>query len=68
VRNGELVGVFGWEEQLFIERFTSLGGGTFRLGKEEFTGERGHFDSIVEGHAQRLTLSGGVPLYRRETP
>lgn len=67
VRNGELVGVFGWEEQLFVEPFTSLGAGTFRLGPEEYSGERAHFDSIVEGHAQRLTLSG-IPLYRRETP
>ncbi|MBS0613975.1 MAG: beta-lactamase family protein [Proteobacteria bacterium] len=67
IRNGELVGVFGWDEQLFVEKFSPLGSGTFVMGEEPHSPERAHFDSIVDGYAQRLIISG-VPLCRRETP
>jgi D-alanyl-D-alanine carboxypeptidase len=66
VRSGELVGVFAWEEQLFTEKFAPIGPGEFRVGQEDFSPERARFDGIVDGHAQRLIISG-VPLYRRET-
>jgi D-alanyl-D-alanine carboxypeptidase len=67
VRNGGLVAVLGWEEQLFVEKLVPLDGGLFRMGDEEYSTERARFDSVVDGHAQRLFISG-VPLYRRETP
>jgi len=66
VRSGELVGVFAWEEQLFTQKFVPLESGVFRMGDEDYSPERARFDGIVDGHAQRLTISG-VPLYRRET-
>ena len=66
VRSGELVGVFGWDEQLFTEKFAPLGSGEFRMGEKDYSPERARFDGIVDNHAQRLTISG-VPLYRRET-
>jgi len=67
IRNGELVGVADWAEEQFVEKFTPLDTGTFRVGEEAYSPERAHFDSIVDGHAQRLVISG-VPLYRRDTP
>jgi len=66
VRSGELVGVFAWDEQLFSEKFVPLGSGDFRMGQEEYSPERARFDGVLDGHAQRLIISG-VPLYRRET-
>jgi D-alanyl-D-alanine carboxypeptidase len=51
---------------LFTEKFAPLGPGEFRMGQEDFSPERARFDGIVDGRAQRLTISG-VPLYRRET-
>lgn len=67
IRSGELVGVADWAEEQFVEKFTPLDTGTFRVGEEAYSPERAHFDSIVDGHAQRLVISG-VPLYRRDTP
>jgi hypothetical protein len=52
---------------LFIEKFSPLESGEFRVGEEEFSAERARFDGAADAHTQRLTLSG-VPLYRRETP
>lgn len=39
----------------------------FRVGERPYSPERARFDSITDGHALRLVLSG-VPLYRMETP
>lgn len=67
IRDGELVGVGDWAEEQYVEKFTPLGTDTFRIGEEPFSPERAYFDSIVEGRALRLMISG-VPLYRRDTP
>lgn len=39
----------------------------FRIGSIEYSPERALFDSITDGHALRLFISG-VPLYRMDTP
>jgi hypothetical protein len=44
-----------------------VGGGLFRLGEEVFSPERVQFDTVVDGFALRMSLSG-VPLYRKDTP
>jgi D-alanyl-D-alanine carboxypeptidase len=44
-----------------------LGDDLFRLREPEYSPERLHFDTVIAGHALRLTISG-VPFYRVDTP
>ena len=67
VRSGTLMAVIDWDVSVFAQPLTPLPGGTFRLGKEDFSPERARFDGLADGHMQRITIEG-VPLYRRETP
>ena len=52
----------GWEEPM-----TPLGGGTFRLGAEDWSPERLGFDAVVDGRALRANRSG-CEYYRAFTP
>lgn len=66
------VHVFLRKGQLFLatgmdggQRLIPAGPATFRPAAPDFTPERVSFDSIVEGHALRLFLSG-MPMYRMD--
>ena len=49
------------------QRLEPIGDDLFRVGELPHSPQRAHFDTIADGHALRLILSG-VPLYRMETP
>ena len=55
------------DEDATPEPLTPLSPGVFRIGKEDYSPERARFDSLVDGHALRLLITG-VPLYRKDTP
>jgi len=65
VRNGQLwVSLSEEEKPTVLEPIVD---GLFRLGEEAHSPERVQFDTLMDGYALRMTLSG-VPLYRKETP
>ena len=67
VRNGQLMMMVAMDEDATAEPLTPLSPGVFRIGKEDYSPERARFDSLVDGHALRLLITG-VPLYRKDTP
>ena len=67
VRNGQLMMMVSMDEDATPEPLTPLSPGVFRIGKEDYSPERARFDSLVDGHALRLLITG-VPLYRKDTP
>jgi D-alanyl-D-alanine carboxypeptidase len=67
IRNGRLMMLVSEDEEATAEPLAPLGPGQFRIGKEDYSPERARFDTIVEGHALRLFISG-VPLYRKDIP
>lgn len=66
IRDGHLM-MSGLEEGADAEPLEPLSTGFFRAGSPDYSPERARFDTIVDGQALRLTLSG-VPLYRKDTP
>ncbi len=67
VRNGRLMMLLSEDEEATPEPLQPLGPGQFRIGKADYCPERARFDTIVEGQALRLFVSG-VPLYRKDIP
>jgi D-alanyl-D-alanine carboxypeptidase len=67
VRNGALMMLLSEDEEATPLPLEPLGPDLFRIGEQEFSPERARFDSLVEGHALRLFISG-VPLYRKDIP
>lgn len=71
LRNGTLMIASGNDEppEAPAEPLVPVGQDAFRPGKADvaYNPERVRFDSVVEGRALRLSISG-VPLYRMETP
>lgn len=62
---GELIlGIDGMESRR--HRLTPTDEATFRVGDPEWSPERVRFDTLIEGRAQRATLSG-MPYYRAFT-
>jgi hypothetical protein len=55
------------DDQARPEALEPLAVGQFRIGDKDYSPERARFDSIVEGHALRLFITG-VPLYRKDIP
>jgi D-alanyl-D-alanine carboxypeptidase len=67
VRNGRLMMLLSEDEEATAEPLQPLGPGQFRIGKADYSPERARFDTLVEGQALRLFVSG-VPLYRKDIP
>jgi D-alanyl-D-alanine carboxypeptidase len=71
VCNGELVMIMGGSDgpppKQPVEALVPDGEGAFRIGPFSYTPERARFDTLIDGQAQRLVISG-VPLYRVDTP
>ena len=67
VRNGRLMMLLSEDEEAGPEPLEPLGPGLFRIGKAEYSPERARFDTVVDGEALRLFVSG-VPLYRKDIP
>jgi CubicO group peptidase (beta-lactamase class C family) len=67
VRNGRLMMLLSEDEDAAPEPLSPLGPGLFRIGKAEYSPERARFDTVVDGEALRLFVSG-VPLYRKDIP
>jgi CubicO group peptidase (beta-lactamase class C family) len=66
-RNGSLFSMMGLGDGVNPTPLEQIGEGLFRVGMEVYSPERLHFDTIVEGVALRILLSG-MPLYRKDTP
>jgi len=80
VRNGRLWALLAFNERAIPTRLMPIGPGLFRLeglapassdpsrdSDEPKSPERVRFDTVLDGRALRMTLSG-VPLYRKDTP
>jgi CubicO group peptidase (beta-lactamase class C family) len=67
VRNGRLMMLLSEDDDAAPEPLEPLGPGVFRIGKADYSPERARFDTVVEGQALRLFVSG-VPLYRKDIP
>ena len=67
VRNGRLMMLLSEDEDAVPEPLEPLGPGLFRIGKAEYSPERARFDTVIDGEALRLFVSG-VPLYRKDIP
>jgi D-alanyl-D-alanine carboxypeptidase len=67
VRNGELMVLLSADESGEVMPLTPVGPNEFRIGEKSYSPERARFDSIVDGHALRLFVTG-VPLYRKDIP
>jgi hypothetical protein len=67
VRDGRLWAMMSLHEQAKPTLLEPIAEGLFRLGDQVYSPERVRFDTIVDGAALRMTLSG-VPLYRKDTP
>lgn len=67
VQNGRLVMLLSEDEDAVPEPLAPLGRGLFRIGKAEYSPERARFDTVIDGQALRLFVSG-VPLYRKDIP
>jgi CubicO group peptidase (beta-lactamase class C family) len=65
-RGGDLVLGFDWTDGSERVPLTPLRGGGFRVGEHDWTPERLHLDTVVDGLAQRAVLSG-TPYYRTFT-
>ncbi len=65
VRNGRLMLAHHLEAP--AQPLEPLTPGVFRWGDKAYSPERVRFDTVVEGRALRLSISG-VPLYRKDTP
>lgn len=67
VRNGRLMMLLSEDEDATPEPLEPLGPDLFRIGKAEYSPERARFDTVIDGEALRLFVSG-VPLYRKDIP
>ena len=67
VRNGRLMMLLSEDEDAVAEPLEPLGLGLFRIGKLDYSPERARFDTVIDGQALRLFVSG-VPLYRKDIP
>ena len=67
VRNGRLMMLLSEDEDATPDRSSPWGSGLFRIGKAEYSPERARFDTVIDGEALRLFVSG-VPLYRKDIP
>lgn len=67
VRNGHLMMLLSEDEAAIAEPLEPVGSALFRIGKVAYSPERARFDTLVDGQALRLLVSG-VPLYRKDTP
>jgi D-alanyl-D-alanine carboxypeptidase len=67
MRNGRLMMLLSEDEEATPEPLEPLGPGLFRIGKAEYSPERARFDTVIDGEALRLFVSG-VPLYRKDIP
>jgi CubicO group peptidase (beta-lactamase class C family) len=67
VRNGRLMMLLSEDEDAAPEQLAPLGPLLFRIGKAEYSPERARFDTVIDGEALRLFVSG-VPLYRKDIP
>jgi D-alanyl-D-alanine carboxypeptidase len=67
VRNGRLMMTFAVTSEAPADTLEPAEPGVFRFGKAEYSPERARFDTVVDGQALRLILSG-VPLYRKDIP
>jgi D-alanyl-D-alanine carboxypeptidase len=67
VRNGRLMMLLSEDEEAAPEPLEPLGPALFRIGKAEYSPERARFDTVIDGQALRLFVSG-VPLYRKDIP
>jgi D-alanyl-D-alanine carboxypeptidase len=65
VRNGRLMMLLSEDEEATPEPLQALAPGLFRIGDADYSPERARFDSVVDGQALRLLISG-VPLYRKD--
>lgn len=66
VRNGKLMMLLSEDEEAKALPLEPLEAGVFRIGPDP-SPERAHFDTLVEGQALRLFVTG-VPLYRKDIP
>jgi hypothetical protein len=67
VRNGRLMMLVSEDENPVEQPLEPLSPAVFRIGKEDYSPERARFDTLVDGQALRLFVSG-VPLYRKDIP
>jgi D-alanyl-D-alanine carboxypeptidase len=67
VRNGRLMALLSEDDGPAAEPLEPIKAGVFRVGKAAYSPERARFDTLVDGQALRLFISG-VPLYRKDTP
>jgi CubicO group peptidase (beta-lactamase class C family) len=67
VRNGRLMLMLHTQDASSAHQLESVSEGVFRLVEPAYAPERLRFDTLVEGRALRLSISG-VPLYRKDTP
>lgn len=67
VRNGRLMMVLSEDDDPTPQPLEPVGPGYFRIGKEDYSPERARFDTLIDGRALRLFVSG-VPLYRKDIP
>jgi D-alanyl-D-alanine carboxypeptidase len=67
VRNGRLLIDFGFEDLKPRALQATDHPGEFRIAEPDYNPALLRFDTVIEGHALRLELSG-VPLYRKDTP
>jgi CubicO group peptidase (beta-lactamase class C family) len=63
VRNGRLMMLE--DEKPAAEPLEPVAANVFRIGKATYSPERARFDTVVDGQALRLFISG-VPLYRKD--
>jgi D-alanyl-D-alanine carboxypeptidase len=67
VRNGRLMMLLSEDEDAVPEPLEPVAPALFRIGKAEYSPERARFDTVIDGQALRLFVSG-VPLYRKDIP
>jgi D-alanyl-D-alanine carboxypeptidase len=67
VRNGRLMMLLSEDEDAVPEPLEPVAPELFRIGKAEYSPERARFDTVIDGQALRLFVSG-VPLYRKDIP
>jgi hypothetical protein len=67
VRNGQLIILLYEGGPPDEEPLEPISANVFRIGKEAYSPERARFDTVIDGRALRLLITG-VPLYRADTP
>jgi CubicO group peptidase (beta-lactamase class C family) len=67
VRNGRLMMLLSEDDEATAQPLEPVSPALFRIGKEDYSPERARFDTVIDGQALRLFVSG-VPLYRKDIP